>query len=110
VILFAVQVSQALLCIVPILEVSQHGGQDRFNVLLYGSRQGFIPMSVKLLSTSTETITTTVYEIEYKEARYTLTDYSDVGGKIIETTLKDEHGDVIHGYELIDEICEEMGE
>lgn len=65
-------------------------------------------MSVKLLSTAPP-ITTTVYEIEYKEVKYTLTDYSDVSGKIIETTLKDEHGDAIYDYELIDEICEEMG-
>lgn len=110
VILLVAQVSQALLCIMPILEVSQHSGQDRFNGLLYGSRQGFIPMSVKVLSTSTETVVTTTYNIEYKGAKYTLSDYSDENGKIIETTLKDEHGDAIYDYELIDEICEEMGE
>jgi hypothetical protein len=70
----------------------------------------FFPMSVKVLSTSTETVVTTTYNIEYKGVKYTLTDYTDENGKFIESTLRDENGDLIEDPDLFIEICLEIGE
>jgi hypothetical protein len=67
-------------------------------------------MSVKVLSTSTETVVTTKYNIEYKGVKYTLSDYFDENHKIIESNLRDENGDLIEDPELFGEIVLEMGE
>jgi hypothetical protein len=59
----------------------------------------FFPMSVKVLSTSTETVVTTTYNLEYKGVKYTLADLRDEKGDLIESTLRDEKGDLIEDFE-----------